>query len=492
MDRWTIKRSQIPVKYNWFKRIACLLLIFCCVNSADGRSSAKQVKLETVEKLKELNVDNKNDTLLEFVSLVHLQNESVTKGLFSALDSREDVRNELIERLILDLASSEASLFTDKLRSLELVFQLKPELIESKIGEHKGTPLQLAAEETFENGKQLELIQVLIDNKANVNLRDHHNSTVLHWAVRCNVSTDEVISLIKLLIESGAELNSVNEYGQTFVHHASCKTTPETFQEIVRYLDTIKNTESFTIRDKEGAEVLHLAVFYYERLENDTLQIFQSNGGDFNAKQDNNLNVLDCAVANTRDVSFLKTLIAFGADWRKKRETGDTALHWAAYNGNLPAFKLFKSLGTNVNSLDNNGQSVLTYTIMNGQNSTFIKKIIRLGANWKMVNREMKETGLHWAALTGNLSALKLFISLGANVNAKNSFGDTPLHYVFIPSSRIGNDTFEIVKQLVRNGANPNIRNEDGDLPLNLAKNKIENKRLKRRVVNLLLTRMGR
>ncbi|CAL8143327.1 unnamed protein product [Orchesella dallaii] len=468
----TIRRSELQRNKCWLG-IVCFVLLFF-ENSAEAGKSVQQVTLETVKKLEELNADNRNQTLL-----------------LSALDSREDIQNELIERFILDLASSEANLFDQKLRSLELIFQLKPELIESKLGEHEGTPLQLVAEQTFENGKQLELIKMLIDNKANVNSRDHRNGTVLHWAVRCNASTDEVISLIKLLIECGAEPNSVNKWGQTFVHYATCITSLNTFQEIVRYLDSIKNTESFTIRDIEGSEVLHLAVFYYEKLDNDTLQIFQSNGVDFNAKQDNNLNVLDCAIGGNQDDSFLKTLIAFGADWKSKRHVGQTILHSAAYNGNLPAFKLFKSFGINVNAADTEGRSVLAYAIMNGQNSTFIKKIIGLGANWRMANNEVKETGLHWAALTDNLSALKLFISLGANVNAKNDYGDTPLHYVFIPSSSIGDNTFEIVKQLVRNGANPNIKNEDGDLPLNLARNKIENKKLKRRVVNLLLKRMG-
>ncbi|CAL8143321.1 unnamed protein product [Orchesella dallaii] len=420
---------------------------------------------------------------------LHLIQSRLGLGLFSALDSREDIRNELIETFIWDLASFEANLFDQKLRSLELIFQLKPELIESKLGEHMATPLQLVAEQTFENGKQLEIIQMLIDYKANVNSRDHHNGTVLHWAVSCNASIDEVISLITLLIESGAEPNSVNKWGQTFVHYATCITSLNTFQEIVCYLDSIKNTESFTIRDIEGSEVLHLAVFYYEKLDNDTLQIFQSNGVDFNAKQDNNLNVLDCAIGGNQDDSFLKTLIAFGADWESKRQAGETIaiLHSAACHGDWPAFKLFKSFGINVNAADTVIRSVMAYAIMNDQNSTFIKKTIGLGADWRMVNKELKVTGLHWAALSGNLSALKLFISLGANVNAKNYYGDTPLHYVFLPSSIIGDDTFEIVKQLVRNGANPNLKNEDGDLPLNLARNKIENQKLKHGVVNLLL-----
>ncbi|CAL8143333.1 unnamed protein product [Orchesella dallaii] len=324
METLTTKliRFQSQTKYYWFGALCLLLLLL--VNSS--RKPANQVKLETVEELKGLNEDirnsflvelaklkelkvhnksiylsNRNATLDGFVNIVHLQSEGITMGLLSVLDSREHIRNDLIERLILDLASTEPNLFDKKMRSLEIIFQLRPELIESKIGESKGTPLQLAAKETFENEKQLELIKMLIDNKANVNARDYNNNTVLHWAVLCKAST--VISLIKLLIESGAEPNSVNEWGQTFVHAAPSITTPEIFQEIVRYLDSIKNTKSFTIRDIQGAQVIHLAVFYYVKLENQTLEIFQSNGVDFNAKQDNNRNVLECAIGHTQDVA---------------------------------------------------------------------------------------------------------------------------------------------------------------------------------------------
>ncbi|CAL8143336.1 unnamed protein product [Orchesella dallaii] len=515
METFTTKliRFQSQTKYYWFGALCLLLLLL--LNSA--RKPANQVKLETVEDLKGLNEDIRNSFLVElaklkelkvhnksiylsnrnltldgFVNIVHLQSEGITMDLLSTLDSREHIRNDLIERLILDLASTESNLFDKKMRSLEIIFQLRPELIESKIGESKGTPLQLAATEKFKNGKQLELIKMLIDNKANVNAQDYNNNTVLHWAVLCKASTDEVISLIKLLIESGAEPNSVNEWGQTFAHVAPSITTPEVFQEIVRYLDSIKNTKSFTIRDIQGAQVLHLAVFYYEKLENQTLEIFQSNGVDFNAKQDNNRNVLECAIGRTQDVDFLKTLIAFGADWKIKDEAGGNILHWAAFNGNFPAFKLFKSFGINVNAVQDKGRSGLSYAIMNGQNSTFIEKVIGLGANWRMINTEVNETGLHWAAASNNLSALKLFISFGANVNAETSYGDTPLHYAFFHASRIGENSFDLVKQLIEDGANPNIKNGNGDLPSDLAKNKIENEQLKQRVVNLLLSSMER
>lgn len=60
------------------------------------------------------------------------------------------------------------------------------------------------------------------------------------------------------------------------------------------------------------------------------------------------------------------------------------------------------------------------------------------------------------------LEAVQAFIALGANVNGKDRFGNTPLHFALAGGK-------EAIDLLVRNGADFNIPNNTGDTPLHTA-----------------------
>jgi ankyrin repeat protein len=71
---------------------------------------------------------------------------------------------------------------------------------------------------------------------------------------------------------------------------------------------------------------------------------------------------------------------------------------------------------------------------------------------------------LSWAALHGRLAVVTYLVSVGANLNAVDFFGDTPLHN----SCRCqnGRQLVEIVRFLVSSGANINFQNNQGSTPL--------------------------
>lgn len=64
------------------------------------------------------------------------------------------------------------------------------------------------------------------------------------------------------------------------------------------------------------------------------------------------------------------------------------------------------------------------------------------------------------ASIEGNLEEVKSLIRNGADINAKDKYGDTAL----MGASREGN--LEVVKFLVQKGANINVKNEDGNTAL--------------------------
>ena len=70
---------------------------------------------------------------------------------------------------------------------------------------------------------------------------------------------------------------------------------------------------------------------------------------------------------------------------------------------------------------------------------------------------------IHEAARTGNIEAVKQHIAAGADVNAKNDWGWTPLTYAAI------NDHEEIAELLIAKGADVNAKRDDGKTPLDVA-----------------------
>ncbi|PVU72509.1 hypothetical protein DDW10_04100 [Sulfolobales archaeon SCGC AB-777_J03] len=87
----------------------------------------------------------------------------------------------------------------------------------------------------------------------------------------------------------------------------------------------------------------------------------------------------------------------------------------------------------------------------------------------KVVKERVRTTVWTWddellsAALHGDLIKVRTALENGANPNAIDSYGSTPLHYV----ARIGR--VEIVKILLEHGANPNAKDNDGRTPLHYA-----------------------
>jgi len=69
---------------------------------------------------------------------------------------------------------------------------------------------------------------------------------------------------------------------------------------------------------------------------------------------------------------------------------------------------------------------------------------------------------IHLYCNKNDIENLKKLIDSGADVNAKNKDGDTPLH----TATWKGN--IEIVKLLIENGANLNIQDSNGKTPLHL------------------------
>lgn len=88
------------------------------------------------------------------------------------------------------------------------------------------------------------------------------------------------------------------------------------------------------------------------------------------------------------------------------------------------------------------------------------------GVDVNLADYDRKATPLHWAANRGNLEAIEYLIDQGANVNAQNKRGRTPLH------SLVEMKYDKVVLWLVKYcGADPYIEDVRGSSPFDLALN---------------------
>jgi ankyrin repeat protein len=87
-----------------------------------------------------------------------------------------------------------------------------------------------------------------------------------------------------------------------------------------------------------------------------------------------------------------------------------------------------------------------------------VKKLLKEGADVNAKDR-FGFTPLHYTALNGHFEVVKLLIERGADVNAKTNGGWTPLRFAAIYGH------FEVVKLLIERGADVNAKDKDGGLP---------------------------
>jgi len=70
---------------------------------------------------------------------------------------------------------------------------------------------------------------------------------------------------------------------------------------------------------------------------------------------------------------------------------------------------------------------------------------------------------LHFGVLGGNIKTMKYLIAQGVNIDERNVYGETPLHWC----CKEGN--IEIAKLLIANGCDMKVKDCDGNTPLHWA-----------------------
>ncbi|XP_077283110.1 uncharacterized protein LOC143909084 [Arctopsyche grandis] len=268
--------------------------------------------------------------------------------------------------------------------------------------------------------RNIKILPLLLDENIDLNITDMYGQTAVIYAMK-----NDNFEAVELLLAKGADPNICDNNGNTLLHYAAATHQLRLFEFI------FKRITNPLIKNRNNETVLHWAV---QGGNNQILQRLLDEGFDLNATDDDGDTPLLCA-AMSGHLFKIMVLLSKGADPKIMNYYGDTLLHCAAYKCCNMALEVIMGLGFDLTSVDNDGKSPL-----------------------------------HSAVIGGNISAVKFFIEKGIEPNITDINHRSPLHdVVLIEDSFTSNIDIEIAKLLIQHGANINAADKSGCTPLHFA-----------------------
>lgn len=246
--------------------------------------------------------------------------------------------------------------------------------------EHGRSALIIAAFKSQINPiNSLNIVRLLINHGADVNLQDNQGETALMWA---SIQGNE--GIVEALMKKGPDVDLQNNKGWTALMYASANS----HKNVLKML--LKNTTKVNLQDSDGWTALML--FSREGLQDE-----------------------------------VKTLLEKGADVNLKSIEYDmTALMLAASKGHKEVVKTLLENGADVNLKQNkNGWTALVYAFESFHKDTewIVKALLEKGADVnfqiKVWDAEFQEintmTVLMYASAKGNVKVVEMLKAAGAN-----------------------------------------------------------------------------
>ena len=344
------------------------------------------------------------------------------------------------------------------------------------------TPLFSAAE-----AGQLKTLQMLLAAGADVNFKNGKGWTALNYAIG---TTPEVVHA---LLDAGTNPNTVDWIGRTPLSYAAEKDSPKVVKLLLDakadpnggtmdppLLSAIheKKLESAELLLQAGADPnkkspvdwsmifgsrgypvggqftpMFLAV---ESKQFPMVQLLLKYKADPNDSQSDDHPTLFNALSDT---NILAALLEAGANANTRNQNGFTVLAEAVNQKNVGAVQLLLKHKVNPNDSQIGGHSILFEAV---SETNILKALLDADANVDPIKNDGRnQTPLGAAVFDANDVAVEMLLKHGANPNARNPNGETPLHWA---AYRLADaDIFDL---LLRYKADPNVRSNNARTPL--------------------------
>jgi ankyrin repeat protein len=189
-----------------------------------------------------------------------------------------------------------------------------------------------------------EIVQLLLEQGAEVDASDYFRDTALHEAIRKGNQ-----KVIRILLDKGASIEKIRSGRSTALHIAVESGDVETIQLL---LDRGASLEEV---DSDGSTALHIAV---ERGDVDTVQLLLDKGASLKNVDSNRPTALHIAVG-WGDFDTIQLLLDRGASLEEVDSDGSTALHIAVESGGVDTVQLLLDKGADIQPKNNRGKTAL-------------------------------------------------------------------------------------------------------------------------------------
>jgi ankyrin repeat protein len=322
------------------------------------------------------------------------------------------------------------------------------------------------------------MMRLLVNRGADVEAKNNNNATTLHSAAFRGFKPE-----VQLLVDLGADIEAKDKDNMTALHLAAWRGSEAVVRLLVGLGADVKARDSggktalfwavsegsevvvrllvefgadIKVRDNSSKTVLHSAASSQKQNEI-VVQLLVDLGADIEAKDKDNMTALHLA-AQRGSEAVVRPLVGLGADIETQDSNGKTALHWAAWRGSEAVVRLLVGLGADIEARDSDGKTALHWAVQEG-NEAVVQLLVGLGADIEARDSDGK-TALHWAVQKGNEAVVQLLVGLGADIEARDSDGKTALHWAV----QEGNEA--VVQLLVGLGADIEARDSDGKTAL--------------------------
>ena len=296
----------------------------------------------------------------------------------------------------------------------------------------------------------IDVAKVLIDESANVNAKDKNGETPLHEAASKNA-----VDVAKILLEKGVEVNTTDNIGETPLHEAAYRNASDMAKVL------LEAGADVNAKGNIGETPLHKATYWNA---SDMAKILINEGANVNAKNDDGEMPLHKVVSENA-VVMAKVLLEAGADVNAKDNIGETALHKATYWNASDMAKL-QTLTTRAEEENNRFLLLIRdphkKDTAKAKDNKWAQVLLEKGAEVNAKDN-IGETPLHEAASVNAADVAKVLINEAADINAKDKNGKTPLHEAASVNAA------DVAKVLINEAADVNAKDNDGLTPLHSA-----------------------